>query len=57
MVGLRRIARCRTNAAIGFCDKRIIIKIFIRRITPKLGSHALVHAFGKSFGKPVGKGL
>ena len=57
MVGLRRIARCRTNAAIGFCDECIIVEVFIRRITPELGAHALVHPFGKSLGQPVGQRL
>ena len=53
MVGLRRIARCRTNTLIFLVNQRVIGQLFIGCITPKLGSDTLVHALGKGLSKSV----
>ena len=53
MVGLGRIARSRTNPAIGFVQQVRRSVIFLRRIGPKFTPYPFMHPLGKRFGKPV----
>ena len=57
VVGLRRIAGRRPDAAIFSVDQLLAGKLFVRRIGPEFAPHALVHPLGKSFGDAVGQRL
>jgi hypothetical protein len=53
VVGLRRIARRRTDALILFEDHLVGRKILIWCIAPEFLAHALVHPFREGFGQTI----
>jgi len=53
VIGLRRIARRRTDAAILFADQFLRGQRLVARITPELLAHALMHALRKSLREAV----
>src|SRR3984957_14877980 len=57
VVGLRRIAGRRADAAIFFGDQFVACERLVGGVGPKFLAHALVHPLGGSFGEAVGQRL
>ena len=57
VVGLRRIARRRADAAVFLADQVLVGEGLVRRVAPELLAHALVHALGEGLGDAVGQRL
>ena len=57
VIGLRRIAGRRANAAIFFRDEIVIPKRLFRRIAPELAPHLRVHRFGERFRQTIAERL
>ena len=57
VIGLRRIARRRTDAAIFFLDQLRIAQIFIWSVGPEFLAHTLMHPLRQGLGQPVGQRL
>src|SRR5262245_17962457 len=47
VVGLRRIAGRRTDAALFLRDQLFVAQVFVGRLAPELAAHALMQPFGK----------
>ena len=57
MIGLRRVSRGRTNAAVLFAQERLEREGFIGGISPKLSAYARVQVLRKRFGESVSERL
>ena len=57
VVGLRRIAGRRTDAAVFFRDQIFGAQRLVRLVAPEFLAHALMQALGESFRQPVGQRL
>ncbi|MNV79045.1 hypothetical protein D3C71_1725790 [compost metagenome] len=55
VVGAGGIAGRGADALVLFLDQLGIAELLAGRIAPQVGAHALVQAFGKSFGQTVGQ--
>src|SRR6516165_12532692 len=57
VVGLRRIARRRTDAAILFRDELVIAERLVRGVAPEFLAHTLMQSLGERFRQPIGQYL
>ena len=53
MIRTGRISRCRSNPVILFSDKRLIVHLFIRGVSPKFSTHSFVQQFSKCFRQTI----